>query len=144
MQTLPADDPPDWNGYDVITFAVNRQGTMAAAVVDAGGEKGLLLYTAPADPVRRHPGPVLRRGDGREPAGAELVARRRALAFNDDGGVKAIGTPTGAAGDGTVKLRLGKAARNRAGRLKGANLKIALVLQAAGQAMRRTGTIALR
>ena len=48
------------------------------------------------------------------------------------------------AGDGIVKLRLVKAARKRAGRLKGGKLKVVLVLQAAGQTVRETGTIALR
>jgi hypothetical protein len=60
------------------------------------------------------------------------------------GKVVARGKAAVGAGDGTVRLRLVKAARKRAGRLKGGRLKVALVLQAAGRTVRETGTIALR
>jgi hypothetical protein len=60
------------------------------------------------------------------------------------GRVVARGKAAVGAGDGTVKLRLVKAARERAGRLAGGRLEVTLVLLAAGQTVRDTGTIALR
>jgi hypothetical protein len=306
MQTLPANDPPDWNGYDftsfygkrmvavepngvwiqpdvpeaplttqdfqgwipavpeydVVTFAVNRQGTMAAAVVDAAGEKGIVFFHVPQPiPSGGIPDPFCAVETAANPLELSWSPDGKQLAFNDDGGAKVIGAPTGAgddgacvvpgppvvlsatgagaaftaytpaapggpsgptgpagptgptgptgpgalaldaplpakvkarrlrkgvalhvhasaagtvtvtgsvprklarragvkhgrvvargkaavgAGDGTVKLRLVKAARRRAARLEGGKLKVTLVLQAAGQTVRDTGTIALR